>query len=285
MESADQRVAKMLSINKKQKAFYEKIEIKTINDEENFIAKTWGKIRHRIHHDAAGDLRVWTDLYDKHWEWMGDLSDKSLLDLGCYIGNPLSLQIAEKSGDYFAIDLSEKAINVYKDTLQKAKLKNARAEAVDFLSPAFQEKYKDHFDIVYAHSVAHHFEHFDVFLENLSNVLKPGGKVITFDPLQTSTLIKAVRKLYRPFQSDRHWEWPFDRKSFDTIQQYFAIDGVRGTMGNAKWAIPIYLFSRKLGVKLGKKWHERDKRETTQIGPGLWKCLHVSMCWKKKEKN
>ena len=282
MDTADQRVAKMLMINKQQKAFYEKVEIKTINDEENFIAKIWGKIRHKVHHDAAGDLKVWTDLYQLHWEWMGDLTKQSVLDLGCYIGNPLSLDIAKKSKSYYAIDLSEKAIHLFQQTLAQQQIPNATAEAIDFLSPEFQNRYKESFDIVYAHSVAHHFEHFDVFLENLSNILKPGGMVITFDPLQTSTVVRTVRWLYRPFQSDRHWEWPFTKKSFDTIQKYFNIEGIRGTMGKAKWAFPIYLFSPKLGVQYGRKWHEADKRETSKIGNALFNCLHVSMQWKKK---
>lgn len=104
--------------------------------------------------------------------------------------------------------MSETAIIELNQKLRENNFDNAKAIVCDILSEDFKEK---DFDIIYAKSVFHHFEHIDVFLKRVHSLLKPGAKVITFNPLQNSLLVLMARSAYRPFQSDRHWEWPFTK--------------------------------------------------------------------------
>lgn len=271
---------KMLDINKRQKAFYESEEEMTLASKGNKMTQIWRKMR-RAQQEYRKTLGIDHTVHEKHWEWMGDLSDKHVLDLGCYSGNELSLEIAEKSKTYLGIDLSAPAIDVLKKDLEERQISHAKAEAVDFLHEDFQNKYKNHFDVIYAHSVAHHFEYFEVFLECVKNCLSENGKVITTDPLKTSLPIWTIRTAYRPFQSDRDWEFPFGRNTFKEINKYFNIKNVQGIMGSAKWGVFVYLFNKNLGVNLGKKLKEKDGRNAAKTGWGLWKCLQVTMCWTK----
>jgi len=207
------------------------------------MTQIWRKMR-RAQQEYRKTLGIDHTVHEKHWEWMGDLSDKHVLDLGCYSGNELSLEIAQKSKTYLGIDLSAPAIEVLKKDLKDAQMSHAKAEAVDFLHEDFQNQYKNHFDVIYAHSVAHHFA-------------------------------------YRPFQSDRDWEFPFGRNTFKQINEYFNIKNMQGIMGSAKWGVFVYLFNKDLGVKLGEKLKEKDGRNASKTGWGLWKCLQVTMCWTK----
>ncbi|MCF8267088.1 MAG: class I SAM-dependent methyltransferase [Ignavibacteriales bacterium] len=210
---------------------------------------------------------------------MGNLSNKNVLDLGCFSGNPLSLEIAAKAKTYLGVDLSQKAIEELNGKLKNAGLTNAEAKSVDFLSPEFGD---DKFDIIYAHSVMHHFKHFDVFIEKLSRHLKPGGRVISYDPMQTQILLRTSRILYRPFQSDAGWEWPFRKVTFHMIQEHFRIMELQGVVGSVKYALPLTAFSNSLAVNLGKKLYAKDRQKAKSLNGHLWGCLQVTMCMVKK---
>jgi len=177
----DERIKEMLEVNKKQKEFYESMEeyMSTENAEgDSFINRAWSRIRGRFHGSMA-EFGIYESFGNLHKEWLGDLSEKAVFDLGCYDGNPLTIEIADKASEYYGIDLSQPAVNTLNKKLADAGVQNAKAESVDFLSPEFQELHKNKWDVVYAHSVAHHFEHFELFLENVKNILKPDGFVIT----------------------------------------------------------------------------------------------------------
>src|SRR5690606_32211753 len=152
------------------------------------------------------NLGMENQLYHTHKNWCGDLSQKKVLDLGCYKGNSLSYFLAENSKQYIGIDLSERGI-IYLNK-QLSPFSNAQAYAVDFLSKDFIE---GDFDLIYAYGVLHHFKDTELLIKKLKEKLKPGGIIISHDPLQTSRPIKFIRALYRPFQSDKDWEWPFTK--------------------------------------------------------------------------
>jgi 2-polyprenyl-3-methyl-5-hydroxy-6-metoxy-1,4-benzoquinol methylase len=263
----------MLDINAEQLKYYEA----DYSVRGNLASRVWSRIRDRIE-TLRAELGVEQDILDAHRRWLGDLTGKRVLDLGCFDGNALSIPIAEQADSYLGIDLSPTAIDRLRDKLQAAGLTHADAQAVDFLSADFQGQ----FDVVYAHSVAHHFKHFDSFLESLDAHLAPNGKVVTFDPLQTSVAVRLARALYRPFQSDRDWEWPFKRSTFQQISDRFHINQVQGVMGRTKWALPISFVSRRTAGAIGRVLYAMDTRDATTVGPGLWRCMAVSMLWHKK---
>ena len=173
--SNGQEHREMLELNQKQTSYYEA----GADRSAGLPTRLWTIIRD-VMEQVRVAINVDADLYTKHWDWLGDLSDKRVLDLGCYEGNPLSLQIAERSASYLGIDLSARAIGILDEKLSH--IEHAHAEVADFLSPDFIHE----FDVIYARSVAHHFKYFDAFLGILNQRLRPGGIVVTFDPLEKS---------------------------------------------------------------------------------------------------
>lgn len=274
--SYEHQIQDMLTVNQQQTAFYAMPE--TYHSAGGLIPQLWRKLRD-TQNEVRKSIGVDQDIYQLHRQWIGDVSTMKVLDLGCYDGNPLSFELARKAKSYLGIDLSEFAINSLKIKLDKLGVTTARAECVDFLSDEFQES---NFDLVYAHSVAHHFEHFEVLLQVLAKRLNPGGKVITLDPLNTSLLAKFLRAAYRPFQPDKDWEWPFNKQTFASIQKYFEIEHIQGTSGRLKWSVPLALFNKKNAIYLGRLLHANDLLKATQMNRALWSCMHVSMCWRKR---
>lgn len=271
-----QQRQEMLQINQRQSNYYERPE--TYHSAGGWMATIWRRLR-----DTQNEVRkaigVDKDIYNLHREWMGDVSVKKVLDLGCYDGNPLSLELARQAKSYLGIDLSEYAIGVLQQKLHAQGLVTAEARAVDFLSTEFTEA---DFDLIYAHSVAHHFRHFESFLEALVGHLSPSGQIITLDPLQTYWPAKMMRSLYRPFQPDKDWEWPFSKRTFQLIQKYFEIEKIQGTGGRLKWSVGVALLHKPTAIRLGRGWHATDLRKASHLNRNLWNCLQVTMCWRKR---
>jgi SAM-dependent methyltransferase len=200
----------------------------------------------------------------KHREWLGDLSDKDVLDLGCNSGNSLSVEMASSSRSYLGIDLSAPAIEQLRDTLRN--IPNARVEAIDFLAADYRQR----FDVIYAHSVLHHFEDFDLICAELRRALRPGGAVISLDPLQTDPVNKMIRLLYRPFQADRNWEWPFTIRNFEIIRRHFIIEAIQGFRGASRAG----LVAGSAAARGGLAW---DLQHANKAGLPLLLCWMVAM--------
>ena len=108
----------ILELNKKQTEFYNKDRK---DRSENFASSLWRSIRSGSLNSFTKKYNLKDRVYDQHKIWLGDLSDKKVLDLGCFSGNALSLYIAERAKQYIGIDLSDVAINKLNDKL-KSKL-------------------------------------------------------------------------------------------------------------------------------------------------------------------
>jgi 2-polyprenyl-3-methyl-5-hydroxy-6-metoxy-1,4-benzoquinol methylase len=274
MSSSDTRhgdkYAEMMSVNQRQKEFYETDKEKE-ELERNLPSRVWKHFRSRLQ-GYKEKIGLNEDLHKLHRDWVGDLAGKRVLDLGCHSGNRMSVEMAKGSDYYLGVDLSENAIRELNHSIQE--VEGAEARAVDFLSDEFKES---GFDVVYARSVFHHFEYFDPFLKKLEDHISPGARIITYDPLRTSRPVKLARRLYRPFQIDAEWEFPFNRQSIREIKTHFDIVDLQGFLGAAKWGIPIYLFNKPLGKALGNRLAEIDREQAQDLGPGLWRCMQVTM--------
>lgn len=256
----------------RQKAFYE-------NKEKNSITKIWYYFRNKTLNAFRKNIGLEKEIYDLHVGWLGDLKNMKVLDLGCFEGNSLSFYIANNSRKYVGIDLSEKAVEKLEKRLKE--IPNANVYAVDFLSDDFNEK---DFDLIYAYGVLHHFKDTDELIRKLKEKLKPGGKIISYDPLKTSLPIKIARALYRPFQSDRDWEWPFSRKVFYTYANQFYILDRRAILGKTKWLFLINLLPMKKHKKqeISKKWHHKDWEFSKKNDAHMFKCMHLTMLMQHK---
>ncbi|WP_373056895.1 class I SAM-dependent methyltransferase [Zunongwangia sp. H14] len=254
-------------LNKKQKEFYETFR-------KNRATKIWYTFRNGMLRRMRKDFGVENQIYKLHREWLGDLSNKKVLDLGCYAGNSLSYYLAENSREYLGIDLSERGIAQLKKRISK--VPGARAVAIDFLSEEFEER---DFDLIYAYGVLHHFRDTDKLILRIKEKLKIGGEIISYDPLQTSLPIKILRSLYRPFQSDRAWEWPFSRKVYYKYQQAFQILERRAVFGKSKWLVLVNLLplSNQKKQEVGQQWHRHDWKLSLNNDAVMFSCMHLTM--------
>lgn len=263
----------IIEINKLQKEFYN-------TKKKNFITNVWSKFRGVVLGGINKDIGISTQIYDCHKDWLGDLSNKKVLDLGCHSGNYLSRYLAVNSNEYIGIDLSDIAID--KLNLKFKDLPNSKALAVDFLSDEdFREK---DFDVIYAYAVLHHFQNTQLLIDKLKEKLTPKGIIISYDPLETSLPVKIIRMLYRPFQSDANWEWPFTKKTYYKYKSEFNIIDKRAVFGKAKYALLINFMplNGSFKNKLIKKWHNTDWEKSKSSDKYIFSCMHLTMKLEKK---
>ncbi len=267
-----------IEINREQKEFYEKKV--TQQRKLNPVMKLWERWRDRVYR-VWEEIGVFEDVLKLHKDWVGDLAGKRVLDLGCYQGNRLSLDLAARSKFYLGVDLSENALAILRNRLDKAEIKNAEVRAIDFLSADFDY---EPFDLIYANAVLHHFKDFDLVMSLMSQRLAPGGRIVSFDPLETAMVVRFVRWLYRPFQNNAAWEWPFRQHNFHTIEKYFRIERIQGVVGLSKWVLPLAalpIFSNAT-IRLGRRLHHADTISAKQLDSRLWRCMSVNLLLTKK---
>ncbi len=264
----------ILEINKRQKEFYNSED----KAKTNFASTIWFKFRNGILSDFRNKFDIKDRVYNEHKIWLGDMSNKKILDLGCLRGNALSIYMAQNAKEYIGIDLSDVAIASLQNNIEKNDCKNAQAIAVDFLSPEFHQT---NFDIIYAYGVLHHFENFDLLVSKLKEKLNDNGVVISYDPLETSLPVKILRSAYRPFQSDKDWEWPFTKSVLNKINTNFKIEEMRGVLGKSKYGILINLLplnnaykSRVIAKMVDKDWNCNNLK-------GMYSCMHNTMLLRK----
>lgn len=263
---------RILATNIKQKEFYN-------TKKKNSATKLWSNFRNGILNKIKKNIGVQNQAYILHKQWFGDLSDKKVLDLGCFSGNYWSMYLAENAKEYLGIDLSDIAIEKLNERIKQ--FPNAEAKTIDFLSDDFTY---DNFDLIYAYGVLHHFENTTILIDRLNEKLAIGGEIISYDPFETSLPIKILRSLYRPFQSDAAWEWPFTKKTFYKFKNSFDIVERRGVLGKSKWIVLMNLLpiSEDKKKEVGQKWHKEDWDNSKTSDSVLFSCMHVTMLMKKK---
>lgn len=262
----------ILETNIKQKEFYN-------TKKKNFATNVWSKFRNGILNRIKKNIGVQDQSYILHKQWFGNLSDKKVLDLGCFSGNYWSIYLAENSKEYLGIDLSDIAIKKLNERIEHCP--NAKAEAIDFLSDDF---IADNFDLIYAYGVLHHFENTAVLIDKLNEKLATKGEIISYDPLETSFPIKVLRTIYRPFQSDAAWEWPFTKETYFQFQNSFDIVERRGLLGKSKWMaiINILPLTARKKKEIGQTWHNYDWNNSKTSDSALFSCMHLTMLMKKR---
>ncbi len=264
---------KILDTNQRQKEFYE-------HKEKNFATRIWSFFRNGILNKTRKNLGIENQIYQLHQMWIGDFSSKKVLDLGCYEGNSLSLFLATHAKQYIGIDLSENGIAKLNERLTT--IPTATAISIDFLSDEFSE---NEFDLIYAYGVLHHFENVDNLITKLNEKLTIDGEIVSYDPLQTSIPLKLIRSIYRPFQSDRDWEWPFSKQVYYKFDKAFEIKDRRAILGKAKWFFILNFFplSNKRKTKLINKWHCEDWERSRDSDSYMFRCMHLTMLMRKKD--
>lgn len=248
--TAKQR-AEMETVNLRQKAYYDETDGGSVSSLNSVATNLWRVLRQRALVTISDEARAIP--YQKHRAWLGDLSGKKVLDLGCGTGTMLTDHMARTAGAYHAIDLAEAQVSVLRE--RYGDLPNAKFFAEDFLAETFAER---DYDVIYAHSVFHHFRYMGPLFARLEDVLAPGGVIITLDPAQAWLPAQLFRALFRPFQTDADWEFPFGHAEMDDIEARFDVVEKMGVFGRAKWAWILGMISRALGKRYGDALFRKD---------------------------
>lgn len=259
--------------NLRQKEFYD-------TKKKNFATTIWSYFRNGLLNQTRKNIGVDKQILDLHVSWFGDISTKKVLDLGCYEGNSLSYFLAKNSKEYVAIDLSEKAIDKLSKKIEN--IPTAKAIAIDFLSSEFTEK---NFDLIYAYGVLHHFKDLHLLVQTLKDKLSSRGEIVSYDPLETSIPVKFLRQIYRPFQTDKDWEWPFSRKVYYFFSGAFNVKERRAILGRSKWffILEILPISSKKKIDIARNWHQNDWEKSQISDSSMFDCMHLTMLLQKKE--
>lgn len=119
----------------------------------------------------------------------GDLEGRSVLDIGCGAGEA-SVYLAKKGADTHALDVSPAMLEVVQRvaTSHNVNVKTNVGQAEKLPFP------DNHFDIVHAANVLHHVDIAKTLAE-IHRVLKPGGKLLSWDPLAHNPLINIYRRI------------------------------------------------------------------------------------------
>jgi hypothetical protein len=94
-------------------------------------------------------------------------------------------------------------------------------------------------------------------------------------------LIKILRSIYRPFQDDKDWEWPFTKNVIQKINSNFKIEGNPRRFGRSKYGVLLNLLplgnnykSRVIAKMVEKDWNIQKIED-------IYPCMHTTMLLRK----
>lgn len=112
-------------------------------------------------------------------DFFGDINAKTLLNLGCGTG-PLSVYFARSGALSYSCDISSQSIEMAKKI---AKANSVEDKMKPFVMAAEKLEFPDEtFDFIFGKSILHHIDIQKVG-EEVSRVLKKGGKAVFIEPL------------------------------------------------------------------------------------------------------
>ncbi len=105
-----------------------------------------------------------------------------------------------------------------------------------------------------------------------------------YDFLITSFSVRVVRTLYRSFQSDAEWEWPFDKKIVYKFSSVFKVKEEKALQGifNFMMFLNVPLLKYKNKLELDKKWHKKDWYSAAVYDGDMFKSMYLTMLLQKR---
>jgi SAM-dependent methyltransferase len=278
----------MIQINRKQAEFYDSIQQAEAeaehqgyseNEKANLLTRAWAGLRYR-QQEAVKAAGVEELAGEAQMRWAATKAGGDFLEIGCFSGSRITFRLAELSGRYLGVELSPKAVASLNQKLHERGLGHkAKAAAVDFLTLDASHK----FDVLYAHGVLHHFQNPQPLFERLATLARPGALLVFSEPSAIHPLYRIVRTLYRPFQSDAAWEWPFTRQTVNALETYF--EPVEG-FGWGRWSLPLSVLTGLplAGGFLRAAYLNRVRAEVKQgWHPTVWHNSYVTAMYRMRK--
>jgi ubiquinone/menaquinone biosynthesis C-methylase UbiE len=162
---------------------------------------------------------------------LGDIRGKRILDLGCGAGEA-AVWFAKQGASVVASDLSPGFLDLVRRVaeLHKVSVEThlADADRLD-LEP-------ESFDVVYAGNLLHHVE-IDATLDRIYRVLKPGGLLVTWDPLKHNPVINLYRRMASGVRTED--EHPFHIRDVNRFNRLFT-----DVRHECFWLATLWIFAR-----------------------------------------
>ena len=163
---------------------------------------------------------------------LGDVEDKTLLDLGCGAG---------ENSVYFALKGAHCTATDYSSGMVEKALKLAAANGVQIEGRTMNAMELDFpantFDIVYAANLLHHLPEPRTALREIHRVLKPGGKLCFWDPLRHNPVINIYRRIATEVRTA-------DERALDIGLIKFVRSLFRETAYDTFWLATLWIFLR-----------------------------------------
>ncbi|MEO1678061.1 MAG: class I SAM-dependent methyltransferase [Pseudomonadota bacterium] len=282
-QRADDERAEMLATNAAQAQYYDQRSLVSAGEGayasqsvgDGRATRLWRAARARAGASVSGDARA--RVHAMQASWIGPLDDLKVLDLGCARGSPLTWHLAKGASEFHALDLSPRQVDALKGWLGDAPRRHFHAG--DVLAQIWGG---GGFDVIYAHSVLHHFPHIAPLADALEAHLAPGGRVVAYDPLDTWLPGRAMRAAYRPFQTDADWEFPFTAQRLAELERRFQVLDRVGVFGWGKWAWALGLASPALARRWGDTLFFKDFAGGERGVQPIRGCLHVALHLQRK---
>lgn len=159
------------------------------HEEGNVLEESY-KLKDRFHHIWSYPSRKRMENYK--YQLLADIEGLNILDYGCGWGVS-SLKYYNSGATVTGIDVSIRFINAANETFSSKGLDNSRYKFLKM--DAHKLLFDDEtFDFVVGDGILHHLDA-EVALLEINRVLKPGGRVILFEPLAGHPLLKLFRLL------------------------------------------------------------------------------------------
>ena len=188
------------------------IKIKEAKFHDNLVQE--GKMRREQKYYTYESMIDVIKVQDK---FLGDLTDKKVLDYGCGVGW-LTVDLLLKGAKVHSIDISPKSIEKTKERVKKLGFSNFHnATVMDCLKLDFPN---NTFDVVAGNGILHHLDDLDKGLNEIKRVLKNGGYMVFYEPLGKNPIINLYRSLTKKSRTED--EKPLTKKELEMITDKFS---------------------------------------------------------------